>query len=266
LRKKLLELNPEGSVGMQYQNVISNNPFDAALEGIEKVPKDQREQLYLQLANREASNGDTARARQIVNDRVTNPHQRRQALANIDQQEMYRAVSKGKVEDALRMLAGMKTPRERARQIAQIVEQIGPGQKRAVAIGLLEQVKSLLGTSLQAQDQDQMNALLEIARAFGKYDVKRSFEILDPLIDQVNDLCAAARIMEGFGPENYEDDELSMLSGNTVAQVVTRMSNTIGSLALVNFERARATSDRLALAEVRLRVYLEIAQQSIQAK
>lgn len=266
LRKKLLELNPQGSNGMQYQNVIGNNSFDAALDGIEKVPKDQREQLYLQLANREASNGDSIRARQIVNDRVTNPHQRRQALANIDQQEMYRAVSKGKIEDALRMLAGVKTPRERARQIAQMVEQIGPGQKRAVAISLLEQTKSLLGTSLQAQDQDQMNALLEIARAFGKYDVKRSFEILDPLIDQVNDLCAAARTMEGFGPENYEDDELSMQSGNTVAQVVARMSNTIGSLALVNFERARATSDRLALPEVRLRVYMEIAQQSIQSK
>jgi len=266
LRKKLLELNPQGSNGMQYQNVIGNNSFDAALDGIEKVPKDQREQLYLQLANREASNGDSIRARQIVNDRVTNPHQRRQALANIDQQEMYRAVSKGKIEDALRMLAGVKTPRERARQIAQMVEQIGPGQKRAVAISLLEQTKSLLGTSLQAQDQDQMNALLEIARAFGKYDVKRSFEILDPLIDQVNDLCAAARTMEGFGPKNYEDDELSMQSGNTVAQVVARMSNTIGSLALVNFERARATSDRLALPEVRLRVYMEIAQQSIQSK
>ena len=266
LRKKLQEINPDGSNGMEYQNLIGNNSFDAALEGIEKVPKDQREQLYLQLANREASNGDTARARQIVNDRVTNPYQRRQALANIDQQEMFRAVSKGKAEDALRMLGNLKNPRERARRLVQIVEQIGPGQKRGVAINLLEQARSLLGSSMQAQDQDQMNALLEIARSFGKYDAKRSFEILDPLIDQVNDLCAAARTMEGFGPENFDDDELSMQSGNTVAQVVMRMSNTIGSLALVNFERARATSDRLSLPEVRLRMYLEIAQQSIQAK
>ena len=265
LQKKLQEINPQGSNGMQYQNLIGNNTFDAALEGIEKLPKDQREQYYLQLANRESNNGDTARAKQMVNDRVTNPYQRRQALANIDLQEMFRAVSKGKAEDALRMLANLKNPRERARRLAQIVEQIGPGQKRGVAINLLEQAKSLLGSSMQAQDQDQMNALLEIARQFGKYDAKRSFEILDPLIDQVNDLCAAARTMEGFGPENFDDDELSMQSGNTVAQVVTRMSTTLGSLALVNFERARATSDRLALPEVRLRVYLEIAQQSIQA-
>ena len=155
-------------------------------------------------------------------------------------------------------------PRERAQMIMQIALQIGPGQKRAIAMNFLEQAKSLLGSSTQAQDQDQMFALIEIARAFGKYDVKRSFEILDPLIDQVNDLCAAARTMEGFGPEFYEDDELSMQNSNSVAQVVMRMSNAIGSLALMNFERARAASDKFALPEVRLRAYMEIAQQTIQ--
>jgi hypothetical protein len=266
LRKKYLELNPDGSSGLQYQNLINNNSFDAALEGIEKAPADQREQLYLQLANRESSSGDIVRARQIVNDRVTNPYQRRQAFANIDQQEMFRAISKGKVEDALRMIGNLKTPRERARQLAQIAEQIGPGQKRANAMASLEQAKSLLGAAAQAQDQDQMNALIEIARAFGKYDTKRSFEILDPLIDQVNDLCAAARTMEGFGLDIYEDDELSLQNGNSLAQVVSRMSNAIGSLALMNFERARTASDRLLLPEVRLRAYLEIAQQTVQAK
>src|SRR5262249_23710243 len=152
-------------------------------------------------------------------------YQRRQAFANVDQQDLSKSVSKGKIDDALRMIGGLKTPRERAAQIMQIANQIGPGQKRAVAMSLLEQAKSLLGSSPQAQDQDQMNALIEIARAFGKYDVKRSFEILDPLIDQVNDLCAAARTLEGFGPEYYdEDDELSLENANSVGQVVTRIS------------------------------------------
>lgn len=266
VEKKLAELNPDSPNGNNYRNIIENNSFETALEGIEKVPRDQRERLYIDLANREANNGDIARARQIVNERVSNPYQRRNLLTYIDQQESNRAVSKGKVEDALKVIGGLKSPRERAAQIMQIASQIGPGQKRAVAMNLLEQAKNLLGSSQQAQDQDQMNALLEIARAFGKYDAKRSFEILDPLVDQVNDLCAAARTMEGFGPEYYEDDELSVQNANSVGQVVMRMSNVIGSLALVNFERARATSDRLALPEVRLRAYLEIAQQTIQSK
>ena len=265
MRKKLAELNPDIQ-NVNYQNIIGSNPYEAALEGIEKAPLDQREQLYITLANREASNGESARARQIVNERVSNPYQRRNALAFIDQLDSNRAVSKGKVEDALRTIGNLKTPRERAQLITQIANQIGPGQKRAVAISFLEQAKGLLGSSTQAQDQDQMFALIEIARAFGKYDAKRSFEMLDPLIDQVNDLCAAARTMEGFGPEYYEDDELSMQNANSVGQVVMRISNTIGSLALVNFERARATSDRLALPELRLRAYMEIAQQTVQGK
>jgi len=265
MRKKLAELNPDIQ-NVNYQNIIGSNPYEAALDGIEKAPLDQREQLYITLANREASNGESARARQIVNERVSNPYQRRNALAFIDQLDSNRAVSKGKVEDALRTIGNLKTPRERAQLITQIANQIGPGQKRAVAISFLEQAKGLLGSATQAQDQDQMFALIEIARAFGKYDAKRSFEILDPLIDQVNDLCAAARTMEGFGPEYYEDDELSMQNANSVGQVVMRISNTIGSLALVNFERARATSDRLALPELRLRAYMEIAQQTVQGK
>src|SRR4029450_11842002 len=53
VQKKLFEINPEASGGIEFQNLLNNNSVDAALEGIAKVSVDQREQLYLQLANRE---------------------------------------------------------------------------------------------------------------------------------------------------------------------------------------------------------------------
>ena len=266
VEKKLTEIDRDYSRGEKYQSLVTNSPVDAALEGIEKVPQDQREQLYLELAGREANNGEIARARQIINERVSNPHQRRSALANIDQQETNRAISKGKIEDALRIVSALRTPKERAALITQIAPQMGPGQKRANAMNFLEQARSLLGSSVQAPDQEQMNALIEIARAFGKYDAKRSFEILDPLIDQMNELCTAARTLEGFGQENYEDDELNLQNGNSLAQVSERMSSALGTLALVNFERAKGASDRLRLPEVRLRAYLQIAMQTVPVK
>lgn len=263
--KKVAELSNQNPASVdQFQKIVANNPVESAVEGIEKLPVDQRQQLYIQLAGREANNGDLARARQIVNERVTNPYQRRSALSNIDQQEMYRLAAKGKIDEALRIVGGFRTPRERAHHISQLAAQIGPGQKRANAMNFLEQARSLLGPSVQAQDQEQMNALIQIARAFGKYDVKRSFEILDPLIDQVNDLCAAARTLEGFGMENYDDDELNLQNGNSVSQMAAQVSNALGTLALANFDRARAASDRLRLPELRLKAYLDIAQQTIQ--
>jgi hypothetical protein len=262
--KKLNEMfGQQASNLYQYQYAIGNNPVDTALETIGKAPQDQREQLYIQLANREATNGDISRARQIVNERIPNPPQRLNSLMYIDQMEITRAVAKGKPDEALRVISGFRTSKERAGYLTLIASQIGPGQKRGVVISFLEQARSMLGASLQAQDQEHMNALLEIGRAFARYDAKRAFEIVDPLIDQINELCAAARTLEGFGANNFNDEELDLQSGSGVAQAVNRMSNTLGTLAVTNFERAKADADRLRLPEVRLKVYLDIAQQSI---
>jgi hypothetical protein len=41
------------------------------------------------------------------------------------------------------------------------------------------------------------------------------------------------------------------------------MTMVLGTLAATNFERAKADADRLRLPEVRLKAYLDIAQQSI---
>ena len=263
LEKKLKEVyGPQAAGPNQYQYAIANSSVDSALETIEKAPPEQREQLYLQLVNREASNGDTARARQLIK-LVPTTFQQRNALKNIDEQEIYRAMAKGKVDEALRLISAFPTPRERAARLAEIAGQIGPGQKRAAAINLLEQARAMLGSSLQAHDQDHMNALFEIARAFARYDSKESFEIVDPLVDQLNELCTAARTIEGFGAKNFDDEELNLENGGSVAQEVLRLSQVLGTLGVTNFERAKADADRLRLPEVRLRVYLEIATQAI---
>lgn len=269
VEKKLNELQTANNPNLvelnKYQSAINdqNSPFDETLESLARAPKDFQNQLYMQLAGRAATNGDTAKAKQIIKDHITNPYERQQALANMEQQEMYRAMSKGKVEDALRNIASIPNAQERAQMLSQIVSQIGPGQKRAAALNLLEQARGLLAPSVQAQDQVQMNALCEIARAFSRYDAKRAFEIVEPLVDQFNELSAAARVMEGFGAEYYEQDELNLQNGNAVGSFATQMTATLATLGLNNFERAKLTSDRIRLPEVRLRAYLDLAQQAL---
>ena len=250
----------------EFSNVIANGPFEGALEAIEKAPVEFREQLYVMLANKEANNGDLNRAKQILSEHVNNPYQRSQALKSIEQQELDRVMTSGKIEEALRNIGEMRTPSERAEHLMQLAEQIGSDQKRATALSLLEQARGLLPPSPQAQDQTQMSALLEIARAFSPYDSKRSFEMVDPLIDQFNDLCTAARTLEGFGFVYFDHDELDMQSEGSLSEIAGQMSEVLGGLALINFDRAKATSDKLRLPEVRLHVYLQIAQQAITGK
>jgi hypothetical protein len=257
---------PQSETMTEFNNAINNPnlPLDEVIQVLSKAPKEQRDQLYINLSNRVLNNGDAARAKQIISDYVTTPYQRQQALYNLEMQEVQRAMSKGKIEDALRGIGNISSPQERAQALAQMANQIGPGYKRAAAILFLDHARGLLSASPQAQDSTQMQALLEIAKAYSRYDSKRAFEIIDPLVDQFNELSGAARTLEGFGGEFYEQEELNMYNGNAIATTATNLTAALGTLALTNFDRAKFTADRIRLPEVRLRGYLDIAQQAIQ--
>jgi hypothetical protein len=265
--KKWLEINglndQQGELRQKFQNTISSGAPDAALESVDQAPRELRDQLYQQLANRIAGEGDIARARQIINDHLTNPMQRQQALRILDQQAIYGSAAKGKIEDALRNLSALRPASERAQLISQVVNQIGPGLKSSTAIQYLQQARNMLSPSAQAEDQNQMYALLAIGRAFSKYDSTRAFEIVEPLVDQFNDISAAALSLNGFGQKYYQDGELITYNGNPVAEIAKPLAETLGSLALVNFERARAAAERIHSVDIRISVYLTIAQQTI---
>lgn len=210
--------------------------------------------------------GDVARARQIVNDYVTTPYQRQQAFYNLDMQEMYRAMSKGKVEDALRSIANLPSAQKRAQALSQMANQLGPGLKRAAALQFLDQARGLLPPSPQAQDYSQMQALLEVAKAYARFDTKRAFEIVDPLIDQFNEISAAVRTVDRFVGEFYEQEELNLQNGNVISSIAAQLTSALGTMALTDFDRAKLTTERIRLPGVRLRGYLDIAEQAIQEK
>ena len=268
LNKKQNELFPNFEAQFNplasFQKAL-DGPIEGALESIDKAPAEVREQLYLQIVNREVGKGNLTVARQIVNDHITNPYQRRQVLSSIDQQELQNAMTKGKLEEVLKSINAVRSPRDRAVYLRQLLEQIPENERASLPLSFLEQARSLLPASPRADDQEAMHTLLTLALLFSDSDPKRAFEIVDPLIDQFNDLCAAARTMEGFGMQYYAGEELDLQNGSPVAQMANELSNTLGELALTNFDRAKSSSEKLRLPEVRVKVYLQIAQDAIES-
>ena len=267
VEKRIVELNtpsdPQSARWQKYQETINSGTLDDGLAEVARAPREMRDQLYQQVSQKALSLGDVLRARQIVKDHILDPSQRRQALSNLEQQAIHMDASKGKIADALRGISNLRTSRERAMILTQIVNQIGPGQKRAAALELLELARNLVGAPPRVENQEQMSALLEIARAYSRYDSKRSFEIIEPLLEQFNEISTAARVLNGFGQQYYQDGELAMQNGNSVANVGSQLILTLGTLATSNFDWAKAAADRLERPEVRINVYLAIAQQAI---
>lgn len=268
LEKKWSELNnlgdSQGAQWQRFQAAINNGTPDAAIESIEQAPKEMRDQLYRQVAGRLAAAGDLPRAKQVVSEHISDPVMRQQALNQLEQMAIPGAMMRGKIEEAMRTLSGVRPMSERAQMLIMLVSQIGPGLKRAAALQYLEQARNVLGPSNQAEDQAQMYALLAIGRAFSKYDSTRAFEIVDPLVDQFNELSAAALVLNGFGQKYYQDGEVIMNNGNVVGETGNQLATTLSAMAQYNFDRAKATAARIRLLDVRIQIYLAIAQQTIE--
>lgn len=267
VEKKIIEFNtatdPQSARWQKYYEMINTGSLDEGLEAVGQAPREMSDQLYQHVAQKAAGAGDFERARQILKEHIANPSQRRQALSSLEQQTIQIEASKGRIEEALRIVSNLRTSRERAVVLTQIVNQIGPGRKRAIALNLLEQARSMVGSSVRVENQEEMSALLEIGRAFSRYDSKRGFEVVEPILDQFNEMSAAALVLNGFGQQYYQDGELVMQNGNSVANAATQLMATLGSLAMANFDRAKAGADRVERPEVRIGAYLAIAQQAI---
>lgn len=267
VEKSLAGLNlppdPQSRLLSQFQQTINSLSMSEALEAAAKVPQELRDQVYQQLATKAASAGDVAMAKQIIAEHVSNPIQRQQAMSNIEQQAVYSAINSGKIEDALRGINNIRSPKQRAIMLLQVVNQMGGNQKRATLANILEQASGLVVGSGRAEDQEQMNMLFEMASAYLRLDPKRGFEIIEPLVDQFNEMSAAAMILNGFGQQFFHSGELIMQNGSSLAAVANQLMNTLGSFAVWDFDRAKALADRLQRPEVRLAVYLGIAQQTM---
>jgi hypothetical protein len=270
VEKKVAELNtppdPQGRQQQQYQEKINNGSLDEALEAAGSAPREMRDQLYQQVASRAAGAGDISRARQVLTEHITNPFQRQQALKNLTRQAAYTAASGGRIDEALRYVNDLRAPQERAALLVQIVNIGGSFLKKAALLELLGQARRMIGASGKAEDQEQMNTLLEIARAYLRLEPKHCFEILDPLVDQFNSMSEAAEPLNGFGQQFFRDGELMMQNGNTLGGIASQLIQTVGPLAASDFDRAKATADRLNRPEARLFAYLSIAQNAIQGE
>lgn len=266
IRNKLAQLGRDqtGQTWLKSQDTIQ--PFtltETTKDSLENVPPEVRGALAQQMIERQVKQSNYGDAKQTILDNYSDPRGRRQALVSLEREAAFNEFRAGRIEEGLKHVAKVEPQSARAQLIAEVASLLGSGQKQAQALNHLETARSLLGTSLQAEGQSQMSALMNLAGAFSRYDAKRAFEILDPLVDQFNDLTLAAKTLNGFGPQYFIEGELSLFNGSPLSDVATSLGQTLGNLSVADFDRAKLTADRLVLPEVRFAVNLEIVQQAI---
>jgi hypothetical protein len=247
-----------GAMG-HYTNDDSSMSVDDYLMTIEDAPAETRQGLYQQAAIRAMNADDPERARQIANEKITNPRNRREILSQVRHILFSRALNDGKIEEARGMIPLSLPKEERASMLARLAMTASGNGDKQTALRLINEAQSLVSSA--AESYGQMGVHLDIALASYTFDPGKSFDIIEQNIDRFNQLIAAAAILEGFEIRQYfNEGEFVPGRGNQLTNMLNQYWVRLGMLARTDFERARRASDRFQPFEAQIMARLHVAR------
>lgn len=244
----------------KYQELTEKGTVDEMLAAAARAPEGMREMLYLEAATKAMKEGNPERARALVNDNVKDPQQRQMLLEQLDQMAVVTAAEQGKIEQTRKMLATLRTNEERAMLLAQLAAGAAQKGEKKIALQLLDEARGMI--SGKAKNIKQLGAQLMIARAYATLEPTRSLEILEPVVDQVNELLGAAIVLGGFFTEEFIRDDEVMLEpiAMVTAEFFNQYVGDITALARADFERTKGLANKFQRDEIRIMAQLLIAQ------
>jgi hypothetical protein len=247
-----------GNYTREFRAVPETSTADALIETAAKATPEMREQLYRTAVWKVFNEGNADRARQIINNHIEDARQREQMLKELDNQLFWRAVSEGKLEQAQAYLARVKSKDERVGMLLQLAGVTAGKGNTAAAVNFLDEAWNLVGG--RARGHAQFAVQLQLARSYAPLAPPRAFEIIEAGVAHLNELVAAAAVLDGFGQDAFADDELKAHEGYVWGTLAMQCNETLAALAPVDFEHARSAADRFQRPEMRLPARLAVAR------
>jgi hypothetical protein len=267
VRQKFAELDRVGDLYNRGPNDLHKPKPDGteeALEAAAKTPPESRGPRgalgdgYQQGPGKVAGQGEYDRARQVANSEAMDPIQRKEMLEENDRQALWQMINQGRLNEARQMAMKLKSGDERASALIQLAgmtsNQNNPESARQL---LAEAFDTIAG---KAADYQRLQSQLQLAQAYAPFDRDRSFEIMTQIINQLNELMAAAAVLDGFENNYLKNGEWAPSGGAALSNMIVACNQQIAALARADFDRAKSLADRWQRSEVRLRGRLLIAQ------
>lgn len=267
LRQRMAELEKlngaQNNPWLKYQELINNGTSEALIEATRDAPSEMQGHLYQQAAWKALNQGDSERAREIVRDKIVDPNQRRDMMANIDRQMMGQAYEQGRFDEVRSLLSRIPSLEERTTSLCLYAANAIEKGDKATALQFLNEAQAMVNQ--RAQNYSELQAQLQVAGALGAVDLPKGMAMIESAVARVNELAAAASVLNGFDIQEYfRDGEFLLNSGNSMTTVVQQVCEHLGSLSKKDFDRARLVAERFERVEMRVKAFLSIAQSTLQ--
>ncbi len=250
----------DAGVQADYQKALEKGTADDIIALASKASPEMRSQMIQQAASKTLAEGNADRARSIINDKITDPLERKQALAELDRQALASAVEKGKIEDARQTLTRVRSNDARAMALAALAINAKEKGQQKLAQQLLDESRGAINP--RPRNLAQLAAQFQVARAAALVDPAHSFVLIEPMVDQLNELVNAAAVLGGFiAPEFMREDEAMMsFASKPIAMLSAQYNKELSALLSTDFERTKAVADRFQRNELRILARLLIAR------
>jgi hypothetical protein len=250
LRQKITQMgmdnDPRSAFG-QMANLMQQGTSTSLMAAAASAPPQMQNRLYQQAAMKAVDEGNSDLARDIASQHLDGTA-RTNVLHSL---ELKQAVNSApsKMDEIRQTLNRAQSDDNRLSLLLQFANSL-QGNNPKLALQLLDEARGLV--SRRANNYSQLEAQIKVAQAYEAVEPARSFETLEPGINQINELLSAAALLNGFEVNIFRDGELPLQGGGSLNAIVTRYGTELASLAKIDFERAQTTTERFQLAEPRV--------------
>ena len=245
---------------VKYQELIQSGTSESLMEAAKTAPLDIVDSLIQQAAWKAINQGDDEQARRII-EKIGDPRQRADMKSQSIRQALYRAREQKKLAEARELVSRLPLV-EQIGQLAQLAAAAAADGDKPGALQLLTEAQALL--SNRAPNYAQLQAQMQIANVYDSLDASKSISIVERVIDQINELAAAALVLDGFDVQGYfRNGEFLITSGNSLNMMAQECGRALGSGGRQDLDRARLAAERFQRPEMRLIALLQIAQVAV---
>ena len=225
------------------------------------APQQMQNRMYQQAALRALDEGNPDRARDITNQHLDGTA-RTSMLHTLELQQAMQSAP-NKIDDIRQTINRAQSDDERLTLLLQFAGNLQAANPK-LALQLLDEARGLV--TRRATNYGQFEAQVNVAQAYAPLDPARSFETLEPGINQINELLSAAAMLSGFEVNIFKDGELPLRGGGALTAIVTRYGSELASLAKIDFEKAQSMTEKFQLAEPRVLARLTMVREVLGVK
>lgn len=241
----------------KVQELINNAPVEEMLAVAGKSQMDVQSHLLQSAVWKAFNEGNGDLARQIIQEKISDPRMRQDLQSNMDRQLTERMINEGKIAEARTLLMRIPAAAERVSFLVRLaIMAIDKGDKNAAQQFLNEAQAQI---SNRAENYQTLYAQLEIASVYRSLDPPKSYVIIESAIDRLNELTTAAATLNGFDLQQYfRNDEFVLSNGNSLNQLLQQVSSQISGVAEKDADRARAMADRVERLEMKTWIFFTL--------